>query len=147
MASRRASLQPAGLSSSKKKGEDVSIHGKVQYDPEETFSTKTRRKEVNELRTLEHEKDPDRTSVEARDLMTRIQHGSRDKRYAQMQGMLEQAGIKDKRGLGAKQKFDRGVRDLSWGWESGDEEVCSDALGPCGSLSYHGTVDILGVRD
>ena len=25
--------------------------------------------------------------------------------------------------------------------------VCLDALGPCGSLSYHGTVDILGVRD
>ena len=25
--------------------------------------------------------------------------------------------------------------------------VCSDALEPCGSLSYRGTVDILGVRD
>ena len=25
--------------------------------------------------------------------------------------------------------------------------VCSDALGPCGSLSYRGTVDILRVRD
>ena len=27
------------------------------------------------------------------------------------------------------------------------EAVCSDALGPCGSLSYRGTVDILRVRD